>query len=436
MQVVIIALEFPPLNTAGSVRPFRMAEEMGLQGIQVTVFTISKSKSHGLFHKPNNLELSSSKFTTIEIVPTNPEQNKRSKLRSWISVERDFYYDVWYSDVFNAMQEFVFNNGKPDWIIGTCPPFSTARVTREISHSLDIPFVLDLRDAWSQWNISPATSWIHYRATLREEGRSLHSAFMTLTTSEQTKKDLSNLHGKETSIHTIENGYDVNIQFPRQISWDLKEKKPITIGYVGSFYYTPEAHKRMHSKWHQRSPHRWMHYSPRKEDWTYRSPKYFFKILQELFNIDNTWKDRIQIAFVGSVPYWLQNMIHKYDLETITKCHGQVSLKRSLELQKEFDFFLGTSAMIEGQPDYSMGSKYFEALQFLKPIIAVCGESPLSELTTQGNIGIVLDPNSPKESSKRLKEFFEKKEISPNIDYLETKSRKHQVNKLIDLLRN
>jgi len=129
-------------------------------------------------------------------------------------------------------------------------------------------------------------------------------------------------------------------------------------------------------------------------------------------------------------------MIHKYDLETITKCHGQVSLKRSLELQKEFDFFLGTSAMIEGQPDYSMGSKYFEALQFLKPIIAVCGESPLSELTTQGNIGIVLDPNSPQESSKRLKEFFEKKEISPNIDYLETKSRKHQVNKLIDLLRN
>ena len=85
-QIIIIALEFPPLNTAGSVRPFRMAEYFGGQGVDVTVMTMSKDRSLDMFQKPNNLELSSDQFKIVEIVPSFPEANRKSKIRQWFSV--------------------------------------------------------------------------------------------------------------------------------------------------------------------------------------------------------------------------------------------------------------------------------------------------------------------------------------------------------------
>ena len=104
-------------------------------------------------------------------------------------------------------------------------------------------------------------------------------------------------------------------------------------------------------------------------------------------------------------------MIQEFDLgEHVTLFGVQVSLEESLRLQQSFDFFLGTSAKIEGQSDYSMGSKYYEALQFQKPILGVCGPSPLADLIQKSGLGVVLDPDDARESARELHSFllFEK----------------------------
>lgn len=432
MKIALIALEFPPLNTAGSVRPFRMAEFLGKQGMSVTVFTLSKDPEHRLFSKPNNLHLESDTFEQIDISPSHPKRNQRNKLREWLSVG-DYYLDVWGSDVQAAMELHINTHGKPDWIIGTCPPFSTALLTRNLSRLFNIPYVLDLRDAWSQWNVNPLTSYFHYHTVLRRERKCIRDARLTLTTSNQTREDLLKLHGHSSTIITVENGFDVDIQFPDDISWNNEK---LVIGYVGTFYYDPDSHKRMHTPWHKRAPHRWLHFTPRLEDWTYRSPLYFFRILEHLFTSDPIWKEKIRIEFVGRVPDWLESMIDEFDLRAVTTLHGQVSLEKSLELQKRFDFFLGTSAKIAGQPDYSMGSKYYEALQFLKPILAVCGPSPLADLVREGNIGIVLEPDLPEESALRLADFIASGKQELNPQQLAPRSRPHQLEKLMDFLIN
>lgn len=432
MKVALIALEFPPLNTAGSVRPFRMAEFLGKQGMDITVFTLSKNPEHRIFSKPNNLHLESDIFKRVDITPSHPERNHRNKLREWFSVG-DYYMDVWGTDVQAAMVSHINTHGKPDWIIGTCPPFSTALLIRKLSRRFTIPFVLDLRDAWSQWNVNPLTSYFHYRSVLGRERKCLRDARLTLTTSDQTRRDLLRLHGHSSRVMTIENGFDVDIQFPQEISWNQEQ---LVIGYVGTFYFDPDSHKRMHTPWYRRAPHRWMHFAPRLEDWSYRSPYYFFRILRSLMASDPSWKERIRIEFVGRVPEWLESMIDEFELRPIITLHGQVSLQKSLELQTRFDFFLGTSAKIEGQPDYSMGSKYYEALQFLKPILAVCGPSPLADLIQEGNIGIVLDPDSPEESALRLAKFMTLGKLELKPEHLVTRSRTHQLEKLRDFLVN
>ena len=62
-------------------------------------------------------------------------------------------------------------------------------------------------------------------------------------------------------------------------------------------------------------------------------------------------------------------------------------------------FLFGNLAKIEGQSDYSMGSKHYEALQFQKPILGVCGPSPLADLIQKSGLGVVLDPDDARESA-------------------------------------
>jgi glycosyltransferase involved in cell wall biosynthesis len=432
MRIVLVALEFPPLNTAGSVRPFRMADLLANKGLDVTVLTLSKSEEFGIFQKPNNLQLQSDNFNLIEVNPSYPDKIRRNKVRSWFSTG-DFYLDAWGEDAVNALLDDAESRGKPDFILGTCPPFSTAKLIRKMGKVLDVPYILDLRDAWSQWNVNPLTSYFHYRKVLSDERVCIKDSLITLTTSDQTRFDLVRLHQLKNVV-TVENGYDVPIQFPDEIRWNLDSVKKVTIGYVGSFYYDPAAHERMHTPWYKRSPHRWLHFAPRLEDWTYRSPLYFFQILEALFGQNPAWRDKIKIEFVGNVPSWLNKMISTFDFDDIARLHGQVSLEESLMIQKKFDFFLGTSAKIHGQPDYSMGSKYYEALQFLKPIIAVCGPSPLQDLVLKGQIGIVLDPDSPQRSAEQLDAFFRKGEIKLDTEFLTSKSRSNQIDQLMPKL--
>ena len=120
-----------------------------------------------------------------------------------------------------------------------------------------------------------------------------------------------------------------------------------------------------------------------------------FQILCELFDKYPDWREKLRLEFVGRVPEWLTEMIQEFDLGEHVTLRGQVSLEESLRLQQSFDFFLGTSAKIEGQSDYSMGSKYYEALQFQKPILGVCGPSPLADLIQKSGLGVVLTPMMP-----------------------------------------
>lgn len=434
-KIVLIALEFPPLNTAGSVRPFRMAEFFARRGVDVTVMTMNKESSLGLFYKPINLELSSCLFQTLEILPSHPEANKRSKTHQWFSVG-DYYDNVWGDDVHRAIQLYIEKQGKPDFILGTCPPFSTATLTRRISRHFDVPYILDLRDAWSQWNINPQTTYWHYRSVLREERICIEDSFVTLTTTAQTKADLHRLHGKELNLMVVENGFDKDLEFLPECSWTTSKSTPLVIGYVGSFYFNPGAHEAMFKPWWKKPPHRWFHYAPRKEDWTYRSPRYFFRILNELFDKDPEWREKLRLEFVGRVPQWLIEMIQEFGLDEQVALRGQVSLEECLSIQESFDFFLGTSAKIEGQSDYSMGSKYYEALQFQKPIIGVCGPSPLADLVEKSGLGIVLDPDDAKGSARELRAFLHREKTFVDGAFLGTKARKQQLKSLHELLQD
>ena len=127
----------------------------------------------------------------------------------------DYHEGVWGGDLHEKFS-ITSKQGKLDFILGTCPPFSTATLTRR-SASILMFLHPDLRDAWSQWNINPQTTYWHYRSVLREER---HVQRTAVTRPRQIKPRLIfRLHGKDLNLMVVENGFDKDIEFLTESSW-------------------------------------------------------------------------------------------------------------------------------------------------------------------------------------------------------------------------
>ena len=83
-----------------------------------------------------------------------------------------------------------------------------------------------------------------------------------------------------------------------------------------------------------------------------------------------------------------------------------------------------------------MGSKYYEALQFQKPILGVCGPSPLADLIQKSGLGVVLDPDDALESARELHSFLKREKVSVDGVFLSTKARKQQLNALHEFFKD
>jgi len=288
---------------------------------------------------------------------------------------------------------------------------------------LEVPYLLDLRGAWSQWCVAPYRSYWHYRKLLREERACLKAAVTTMATTPQTAKALEELHFTATQkkVNVIPNGYERKMEWPKVINVPpLAARDQLVIGYVGSFYYSPAARANMLRPWYKKPPHKALQYVPHKEDWLYRSPYFFFKTLRALLDEQPAYAEKLRIEFVGHHHDWLEAMLQEFDLKSIFKSHGFVSNKRALEIQANFDLFLGTSAKIHGKADYSMGSKYYEYIRFGQPILGFTPNGVLKDFLEESGMGIIANPDDLTGAKSIVNKVIEGGfKLYPNSKYLD-----------------
>ena len=200
-------------------------------------------------------------------------------------------------------------------------------------------------------------------------------------------------------IHYIPNGYDGVLG-----NWQPVDagKQKITIGYVGSFYFSPEARIQMLKPWWKKRGHRMLQYIPQKQDWLYRSPYFFFKALQYIKKLDPVSAGRIQVKFVGKANPWLEEMIAEAGLEDQVHLCGVKPHSEALEFQKECDMLLITSAKRIGGKDYSIAGKTFEYIQAQKPILAFASPGAQKELLEQTGMALICDPDQTEDSALKM----------------------------------
>lgn len=437
MKILFVAFEFAPLNAGGVYRSVAFSKQLPEFGIEPIVVTLDDN-SYGQLYETFQVDetlLNELENTVVEKVALSKVVKKKNRFEQFSSIYFSIYgneTNYWKGNFKKKIDE-LFKAHQFEAVLFTLPPFSLLPLAYWIKEKYRLPLVLDFRDAWSQWRTSPYGSYLHYLVTLRQEYKMLKLADAIITTSKQTEADFMRLHTSidEKKFHYISNGYEgsrahFNPVNPTKDSW--------TIGYVGSFYYSPQARQNMMKSWYKRKAHRMLQYIPKKQDWLYRSPYFFFRLLKDLKHSNFGLYSKINVKFAGASPDWLVQMISDFGLDDKIELLGRISHNESLSFQESCDLLLITSAKQMKGKDYSIAGKTFEYIKAGKPIIALVCEGAQKDLLLESGTAICLDPDADNNCIK-ISDFFKKPDIlKPNVSFLESLSRISKTESLSNLL--
>ncbi len=448
IDAIFIAYEFPPLNAGGSFRPLKFVKYLKHFGINPIVYTLSQDSYHKVYEHPkvdNSLlqELQENEIEIVEVPSDNVLELYSSNFKyMWhrcFSVYFGNHYVKWEKHLLRSIR-IAKKKCDPKVIFVTVPPFSMISGALKISKLFDLPLVMDMRDAWSVWNNPSYVSIIHYWVTILIERKLFKRAAYAIGTTEQTIKDWKRLHPSIDSdkFRYIPNGYDSSeegMEFSKFESIPRSDK--FIISYTGDFYYFPKSREAVFTPWWKRKGRRLIQFVPRKEDWLYRSPHFFFKAIRKLIDLKPELKDKLIVKFAGNKPDWFDDMVKEFGLSSIVRHLGFVSHEDSIRILEESDALLLTSLKVIGGEDYFIAGKTFEYIIARKPIIGFVCEGAQKDFLKNSGVAIICDPDKTEESAQKLLTLIEVKQtFSPNNIFLENFHMKKLTKKLADIIKS
>lgn len=437
LRVMFLAFEFPPLASGGVHRALSLAEHLGAFDVELDVITVRPEDYNHWSQAPLDP-------TLLDRVPPSVRVHRiasgfpawywralRSKV-AFRAMQYAYWGDpvaaFWRRPVIAALDRLV-DERRPDVLLATMPPFGVGVLASALARRYRLPWVGDWRDPWTLWRMGPFPTYAHYRYTKHVEGAALRSANVSVTTSHVTREDWLRLFPKNLDparVETIYNGYDPDVldrvaPAPRDTS---PEKK---IAYVGTFYYDPTGRALFAPMW-RRAPHRWLFYTPRREDWLYRSPYFFLRGLARLAG-------RVRVDFAGAVPHWLPDMLRETGTERYVRLLGPVSHSDAIRLEKSADALLLTSAKVIGGRDYSIAGKLFEYIGLRRPILGVLTDGAMRDIVEQTGLGVLADPDDTDAVAAAIERIVEGVTVSPNESAIARFDRCHMARAMADCLR-
>ncbi len=444
MKVLYVAFEFPPLAAGGVYRSMGFAKYLPLFGITPVILTTDLPSFQQVVASPIDPTLLDELPPDLEVerVPCLPQRSPHiGKLAAWL---RLFFSLVdplakWWRPYLVQHLPRVMARHRPQLVLVSLPPMAMGPLWAGIAREYGLPLILDLRDAWSQWQIAPYPTRAHYHLTVRLERRCLASAARVICTSDQTRDDLLALHPdiRDDKMVTITNGYDADVA-----DWALPAMSPPreaakahVVGYVGSFYYSPATRRAMFLPWWRKPCHQMLQYASRKEDWLYRSPFFFFRAVASMVAERPDLRKRLRIRFAGYRPDWLDEQIEEFHLQDLVEHMGQVSHQEALDFEKECDSLLITSAKVIGAADYSIAGKTFEYFCARKPILGFVTEGAQREILQKSGMALIFDPDDAETSAEQLAALIDGEVVlSPNESFLDSLHRRELTGRLAEIM--
>jgi len=441
MKILFIATEFPPLMVGGVFRSIYFTKYLPSFGIIPIVLTddVEYSIKFGL---RKNEELDSTLLNKFdERVQIKKIKHKWEKIKDWNKLRKKLFhyfkiaetsYSLWEENIWPSINELIGSDVSV--IFATVPPFYSALVAVHLAKKIKKPLILDFRDPWLNWRTQPYATYFHYLRTKRAEKYCINNAAHIIVTSDQTKIDYLRFYPEleQTKISVITNGYDTPVS-----DWKIirQYSDKFRIGYVGSFYYNPDARKLMMTPWWEKKYHRKLQYIHEQQDWLYRSPFFFFKAIRKMLDAFPEIEDYLEIQFAGIKPAWLDSMVMESNIGNVFLHLGTLSHKESFDFQHSCSALLLTSSKVIGGQDYSIAGKTFEYFGMQKPILGFVTEGAQKRILEKSGMAVICDPDDPEASSKKLLELIDGNiTFSPNADFLNSLSRKNLTRELSNII--
>lgn len=428
--IVIVAYEFYPLNTGGTHRPFRMAKFLKKNGYEPIVITADDAAFEGNYDSSLQSTLDRE---GIEVVRVGVQ-----KRNIFSDLSDRYYFNVtddtwkrWKGNLIPALDRIIASK-RISCVILTVPPFSLVNITSCLQRR-NLPVILDMRDAWSQWNVAPYASKLHYWLTLRKEREAIRHADLTLLTSPVTLGDLKELHGEVLSrrLVYVPNSFD---------KLDMEPAPPrsakVDIGYVGSFYYDPQRDYLNNSPWWKKRPWQWLQYLPHREEWIYRSPYFIFKTVAMLFKQYSGYADKVNLHFAGVKPPWFDRMVEEFSLQATVIHHGFLNKLDGDALQRRMHYMLITSAKRHNKKDYSIAGKTYELMAMGKPVLAFVTDSAQKDILEGTGTATIFDVGNLEASVHQLKQVIDGSiTVTPDVEYLNRYSTDNTLRPVLEFIR-
>ncbi|MGD9804359.1 MAG: glycosyltransferase [Hyphomicrobiaceae bacterium] len=417
----MIALEFAPVQTTGAFRSIDLARYLPEHGIDPTVLTIEPDYAAQTFGAKRNDALLSGLPSTVRVQHLQPavalDPRSETPLARWLRMFGNLD-DTFFKRFERSLREQVSigaNGSSFDAVYASLPPFGAGRLAELASRLLGKPLILDMRDAWSAFEQGPSMSYAHHVAKVRGEARALASATAVITVTDRLADLFRFSHPSVPSnrFHVVPNGFDGPLFESEKIP-PQQIRDEFHIAYVGTYYYQPRQRRTL------RRPHTLLQYSPGQEDWSYRSPLYFFKAWRELAKRDPDTARRIRFHHIGNVPSWLEPMLSAHGLASQSKLWGSLPKHEVAPVLDGMDAQLATSMKRIAGGDYCLASKTFDYVKARKPILGFVTEGSQKDFLVQSGGAIICDPDDAAASAETMRRLVlgELPSLELNVDFL------------------
>lgn len=409
-RVLIITYYWPPSGGAGVQRWLKFSKYLRGYGWEPVIYTPSNpeapAEDHSLFTDiPEDLEVlkteiwepytwykkfigqKSHEKVNAGFLSENKKPGLAEKTSVWI--RGNFFIPDARKFWIKPSVRFLINYLKDhpvDAMISTGPPHSMHLIAEGIKQKINIPWLADFRDPWTQIDffdqlkLTTVAKNIHKR----QEKSVLQNADTVVTVSHNWAKDLKTIVPRE--IVTITNGFDPD-DFK---GFSVEIDKDFTLTHIGSL----------------------------NKD---RNPRFLWETIREICNENPAFASSLKLQFIGKTDFQVFEYLEELGL---SKYAVKIAYMPHAEVLKKTASSAALLLLINNTPN-SMGiipGKVFEYIASQRPVLCIAPpEGDSAGIVRAAGAGYVVDFNDNtelKDSLIRLfTDFSSGKSFSGNSDY-------------------
>ena len=278
----------------------------------------------------------------------------RRSVRNWFYVPDGQI--GWYPFATNSGRRAIETSGA-EVIYSSSFPVTAHLAARRLKQATGKPWVADFRDLWTENHYAEYTSAFRKRIDQMMESGLLDAADVLVTVSDYWAGTLRKLTGGRKRVEVIRNGFDAGefaaVERRRPEKW--------TITYAGNFYGA-------------------------KQD-----PTAFFEALRRIIDTGQVASAEVQVKIVGEPDAFVQEIVSRLGLASVTSFTGFVPYSQSLAHQVESSMLLLILHGDKSNPGLMPG-KLYEYLGARRPIMAIMpAEFEAARLIRETRAGVIMD---------------------------------------------